>query len=86
MNINQFIKTELKKTLFKISGITSFVSTKWRYTFTPSVILHFSKTGASLIQRFNNMAVQLHTTNNCTCQQNGGTLAYHQQFLKFKVK
>jgi len=32
------------------------------------------------------MAAQLHTTNNCMCQQNGGTLAHHQQFLIFKVK
>jgi hypothetical protein len=62
------------------------VLTKWRHTFTPLVIVHFSKTDASLILRFNKMAVQLHTTNNYTCQQNGATLAHHQQFLKFKVK
>jgi len=32
------------------------------------------------------MAVQLHTASNYTCQQNGDTLAHHQQFLILKVK
>jgi hypothetical protein len=75
-NINQFIKTEWKNV--KISGITSFVSIKWRYACTPPVIFGFNKMAAHFHAIGDSSFQQNGCITNSTFQQNGGTIAHNQ--------